>query len=68
MSYLSGEGSLDDIALKYNIPSSKTLHKWVNYYNGHIELKDYIPGDNKIYMTKKHYKKRAITSSLVTTL
>ena len=50
--YLAGEGSLIDIALKYNIPSDRTVLAWVKLYNDHIELKDYIPGGKEIYMAK----------------
>lgn len=50
--YLAGEDSLIDIALKYNIPSDRTVLAWVKLYNDHIELKDYIPGGKDIYMTK----------------
>lgn len=51
-SYLNGEGSLDDIAIQYNIPSSGTLSMWVLNYNNHIEPKDYIPGKKEVYMSK----------------
>ena len=27
--YLNGEGSLEDLAIKYDIPSSETLRKWI---------------------------------------
>ena len=50
--YLAGEGSLRDIAVKYNIPSERTVLVWVKLYNDHTELKDYIPGGKEIYMTK----------------
>lgn len=49
--YLNGEGSYNDLAFTYEIPSSTTLKNWVKKYNSHIELKDYSPqGD--VYMTK----------------
>ena len=49
--YLNGEGSLEDLAIKYDIPSSETLRKWIISYNSHEELKDYDPkGD--VYMAK----------------
>lgn len=50
--YLNNKGSMDDLAIKYNIPSSKTLSIWILNYNNHIELKDYIPGKKEIYMSK----------------
>ena len=49
--YLNGEGSLEDLAIKYDIPSSETLRKWIISYNSHEELKDYdSKGD--VYMAK----------------
>lgn len=49
--YFNGEGSTNDLTIKYDIPSSKTLRNWILSYNSHIELKDYYPqGD--VYMTK----------------
>lgn len=50
--YLNGEGALDDLTIKYHISSIETLRRWVNDYNSHIELKDYIPGGEDIYMAK----------------
>ena len=41
--YLTGKGSLDDIANKYNIPSSSIVIKWVKKYNNGIEIKSYNP-------------------------
>ena len=35
--YLDGEGSLEDLAIKYDIPSSETLRKWIISYNSHEE-------------------------------
>ena len=52
LDYLNGGGSYNDLAIKYHIPSRETLRKWVNDYNSHIELKDYIPGGEDIYMAK----------------
>ncbi len=52
LAYLFGEGSLTELAIKYSISSCETLRRWVNDYNSHIELKDYDPGERKIYMTK----------------
>lgn len=49
--YLNGEGSLEDLAIKYDIASHETLRKWIISYNSHEELKDYDPkGD--VYMAK----------------
>ena len=52
LAYLNGEGSYDDLAIKYHIPSSSPIKNWVKLYNSHIELKDYIPGGEDIYMAK----------------
>ena len=52
LDYLNGGGSYNDLAIKYHIPSGETLRRWVNDYNSHIELKDYIPGGEDIYMAK----------------
>ena len=38
--YLSGKGSIIDLALKYKLPSKETLRQWIKKYNSHIELKD----------------------------
>jgi transposase-like protein len=48
--YLSGEGSLQDIATKYKIPSLDTVRQWVVKYNGHEELK--TSGSGGTIMTK----------------
>lgn len=52
LDYLNGGGSYDDLAIKYCIPSSSPIKNWVKLYNSHIELKDYIPGGEDIYMVK----------------
>ena len=52
LDYLNGGGSYDDLAIKYHIPSSSPIKNWVKLYNSHIELKDYIPGGEDIYMAK----------------
>lgn len=41
--YLLGTQSYDDIARKYEIPSSTVLKTWVSKYNGYEKLKDYNP-------------------------
>lgn len=43
--------SLEDLAIKYNIPTHTTVLSWVKKYNSHIELKDYDP-EPEVYMTK----------------
>ena len=52
LAYLNGEGSYLDLSIKYDVPSSETVRNWVKDYNSHIELKDYIPGGEDIYMAK----------------
>lgn len=47
--YLSGKGSIIDLALKYKLPSKETLRQWIKKYNSHIELKDYDPKP-EVYM------------------
>lgn len=46
--YLQGYGSTH-LAAKYGIPKHSTVLKWVNKYNSHRELKDYIPKP-EVYM------------------
>jgi len=48
--YLSGEGSLQDIAIKYKIATQDTVRLWVMKYNGHEKLK--ASGMGGIIMTK----------------
>ena len=52
LDYLTGGGSYTDIMIKYNIPANSTIENWVKDYNSHIELKDYVPGGDDIYMAK----------------
>ncbi|KHD15427.1 hypothetical protein OA81_10550 [Clostridium butyricum] len=47
--YLNGKGSVPSLILKYNIPSTHTLRRWIKKYNSHIELKDYDPKP-EVYM------------------
>lgn len=52
LDYLNGGGSYFELSLKYKIPSDTTIQVWVKDYNSHIELKNYIPGGEDIYMAK----------------
>lgn len=52
LDYFNSGGSYDDLAIKYHISSSSPIKNWVKLYNSHIELKDYIPGGENIYMAK----------------
>lgn len=55
LDYLSGSGSLIDIAAKYNIRSKETVRQWVLLYNANRELKDYIP-KREVYMADARRK------------
>ena len=46
---LTGEGSVDDIVVKYNISSRRLLRNWISRYNANRELKDYDP-KREVYM------------------
>lgn len=52
---LSGEGSINDIATKYNISSDSVLRKWIKCYNANKELKDYDP-KREVYMAEARRK------------
>ena len=47
-SYLLGEGSYEELALKYKIPSRSIIRKWIMKYNGHEELKASRTGGSTI--------------------
>lgn len=49
--YLDGEGSIQDVAKKFKIPSHATVIKWIMKYNGHEELKPSGRGEDRV-MTK----------------
>ena len=51
MEYQIGQESLRDLQIKYNIPSTETIRKWILKYNNHIEIKDYDPKP-EVYMAK----------------
>ena len=53
--YLSGEGSLNDIAAKYNIRTKETIRQWVLLYNANRKLKDYSP-KREVYMAEARRK------------
>lgn len=50
-SYLSDEGSLEDLALKFKISSIESVRRWILRYNSHEGFKDYNIGGTPI-MTK----------------
>ena len=53
--YLSGNGSLMDISLKYDISNEDTLNHWVKCYNANMELKGYEP-KREVYMAEARRK------------
>ena len=50
--YLEGKGSLEDLAVRYGIPSHATVLQWTRKYNNHIELRDYDPKP-EVYMAQR---------------
>lgn len=50
-SYLSGEGSLANVAIKFKIPTGAIVHNWILRYNSHEKLNNYNIGRTPI-MTK----------------
>ena len=55
LEYLSGEGSYNDIAAKYNLRSKSQLQRWVSLYNANRVLKDYCP-NREVYMAEARRK------------
>lgn len=47
--YLNGGGSMEDLAIRYDIPSRETLRRWIMKYNNLEMLKDYDPKP-EVYM------------------
>lgn len=58
LSYLNGEGTYPQLAIRFNISAHSIIIGWVKRYNSHIELKDYIPGGD-VYMTKSRKVSKA---------
>ncbi|MDU7031836.1 helix-turn-helix domain-containing protein [Robinsoniella peoriensis] len=52
---LSGEGSVDDIIVKYGISTRYVLRKWIMKYNANRELEDYNP-KREVYMAEARRK------------
>ena len=52
---LKGEGSVDDIVVKYNISTRSVLRSWIMKYNANMELKDYEP-KREVYMAEARRK------------
>lgn len=53
--YLNGQGSLQDISIKYGVPSHESLRNWILEYNANRELKDYNP-KREVYMAEARRK------------
>lgn len=53
--YIYGNGSIRDIYIKYQIPSTKTLRQWIQVYNANRELKGYDP-KREVYMAEAKRK------------
>ena len=53
--YINGEGSLMELAARYNISSDTVLLAWVKKYNANMELKDYDPRQ-EVYMAEARRK------------
>ena len=41
--YCNGKGSLEDLCIKYHIPSTSTLINWIKVYNSNRIFRDYDP-------------------------
>ena len=54
--YINGEGSLENLAIKHQIPAPSTILNWISKYNNLKELKDYNP-EPEVY-TKMAYRKK----------
>lgn len=50
-SYLSGEGSQEDICKKYEIRSKRQLQNWIKVYNTHGDFRSAKPFGGKHYMS-----------------
>ena len=52
---LSGQDSIAEITVKYNISSCSVLRRWIKKYNANMELKDYDP-KREVYMAEARRK------------
>ena len=52
---LKGEGSLNEIAARYNVSHEVVLKSWIEKYNANMELKDYDP-KREVYMAESRRK------------
>ncbi len=53
--YLTGKGTIENIAIKYKIPSHATVRNWIMKYNNLEMLKDYNPMP-EVYMKERSRK------------
>ena len=53
--YLDGEGSMQALAIKYDIPNHHTVRDWISLYNSHKELKA-TPVASEVYMAESRRK------------
>lgn len=50
--YLSGKGSLRELAKKYEIGDKSRIIEWIRCYNGHKEFRQLSAARGALYMTK----------------
>ena len=53
--YLSGNGTILEITIKYGISDTKVFRRWILKYNANIELKSYDP-KREVYMAEARRK------------
>lgn len=53
--YLRGEGSIEDLVLRYGISNRSVLTSWIKKYNANMELGDYDP-KREVYMAAARRK------------
>ena len=53
--YLAGEGSIESLSVKYNIPAYSTVQNWIIKYNNLEVIKDYNPKP-EVYMRERSRK------------
>lgn len=51
--YLEGKESLEDLSIKYNIPSEAIVRNWILKYNEGIEIKEYKPKGDVYTMSSR---------------
>lgn len=53
--YLNGQGSMQDLAIKYGIPNHRTVQEWVMMYNSHKKL-EATPVASEVFMAESKRK------------